>query len=229
MFDDDQQFLYEPDGDELPLPAVNGAPGTAGIYPFRRPTPARPANHGKAWTPEHSALLVQRIRVGDELPELESALGRTKGSLLPRMRRLLPPDNREHPPDLLLPALRDYLTDEAAEWERNLLKSSPPRPIIQPPAIVRTGYGGIPDDDLVRIAYALIAQHGSEVRERCPQVVDEVHERGLDRKIVAARAAEIRYSPGCPLSETDLWESAENWVCEALSDVRVLGRHWRTW
>ncbi len=94
------------------------------------------------------------------------------------------------PTALCLPA-REYLADDAADWKGNLLNSSAPRPITQPPAIVRTGYDGIPDNDLVRIS-------------------------------------ELRYASGCHLSETELRDSAENWVCDAIAGG-MSSHRWRAW
>lgn len=186
------------------------------VYPFRaRPVDPPPPNNGKPWTDEQHELLVERVRSGDDLTELAHALGRTPGSVTMRMKRLLPPDNRDHPSDLVLTVLRELLADPDADWRANLLRSTTPRPVITPPPVIHTGVAGLQDDDLLPVAYALLTHGGANPGELLQRTLREVSHRGLTWKIVTERVRELRYSPGSTLSEYQLIDLAEAWVREA--------------
>ncbi|WP_153503178.1 hypothetical protein [Cumulibacter manganitolerans] len=215
MYDPHEPLPFDPPPDDGYGMALPTQAGPARYRPIAGQHP-NPANHGTPWTDRQHHLLVERIRAGDDLDAIADALGRRASSVLTRMRRLLPADNREHPGDLLLTVTRDYLADPEAPWRANLLRSTPPRPVITPPAIVRTGLGGIDDDDLVALVHAMITVHGRTPPDLLHRLGDELAERGLTGRLVRERARELRYSRDCVLSDAQLDDAAEAWVRSAL-------------
>lgn len=193
----------------------------------RRMRTDEPRNHGVPWTDAQHEQLVERVRAGDDTEQIAEAVGRKPAAVTTRLRRLLPPDNRDHPSDLVLTVAREYLGDAAAEWRVNLLRSTVPRPVITPPPVMRTGLGGIDDDDLVVLAYALIAAQGSGQPDLLDRLVTEVQDRGLEHRVVALRVRELRYQPGCALTDGQLVDVAFSWLWQA-SRPEDVDRRFRT-
>ena len=243
MYDPNEPLPYEPFPFEPPPDDPDGDPacdpdgelaavaGNGYGYTYRRlkSVPPNPANHGVPWTDDQHELLIERIKAGDDLEAIADAIGRKPHAALSRMRRLLPPDNREHPSDLVLAVVREYLSDPNADWRTNLLTANPPRPIITPAPIVRTGLGGIPNDDLVTIVHAMIAVHGQTPPELLRQLIDELEDRHLVRRLITERVRELRYVHNCTLSEDQLHDAARRWVDAATASDALPGHHSKHW
>lgn len=227
MIEPAEPLPYEQDFE--PERNSNGAPSSNFYSLTHLRHSAEPRNHGLPWDDVQHQRLVDRVRAGDDMDQLAEAVGRKTGAVTMRLRRLLPPDNRDHPSDLLLSATREFLSDPDADWRGNLLRSTKPRPIVAPPAIVRTGIGGIEDDDLVNVAHALVSAQGEHRSDLLERIVTEVQNRALGHRVVALRVRELRYLPGCTLSDEQLVDVAHSWLWQATRAEEAIRRFRSPW
>ena len=81
------------------------------------PVPPQGGRHGKAWEPSDYELLVQGVREGLDEAALAEHIGRAQSVLPQRLRRMLPVTQRGCYPELVLPALREALSDPEYDWQ----------------------------------------------------------------------------------------------------------------
>jgi hypothetical protein len=148
--------------------------------PVAHPQPRR---SGQPWTDDDYERLVALVREGHDVPAVAEALGRTEGAVTPRLRALLPPEQRSILADRVLPVLRGHVRERPDyPWAEVLGQASPPAPVVQE-VVHRAGVAGLESDLLVEAAWALLhcetAEAGS-VREVCL----EAEARGLDDALV---------------------------------------------
>lgn len=166
---------------------------------------------GKTWEPSDYESLVEGIRKGLELPALATRLGRSTTSVSTRLRRLLPLPQRECLFDQVLPALRSALADPGYDWRTEMRLSPPPAPIIHQ-EVIRTGLDGLSDDQLITVAYALLASGGREEGELLDQLNERLENDGLMERLIGMRAQRaVRYSP-FSIDEDSAWAHASYWV-----------------
>lgn len=153
--------------------------GTAPVPP---PTDDR---NGQPWTEEEHLRLLGRVRQGADMADLAEAVHRKQVAVTRRLRLMLPLEHRGCPADQVLDAARRALASEDYDWRTALLLSPPPRPVVNPPRIVRSGIAGLEDEDLVTTAFALLRTPGL----RCGRLLGEVgaevvRRRGTFRQLV---------------------------------------------
>lgn len=148
----------------------------------------------RPWTDETLEELVGRVRCGDDLPALAARFRRSTSSMYPRLRLLLPVDERKCPPDRVLPRLREHLADAAYDWKTALLTTPPPVPVI------RTEIQGLPGLTQQHLLEFTVAAHNSPTTDR--GVLDELRaeceRRGLQyraRQLLADALCEGRLNP----------------------------------
>ena len=155
---------------------------------FSHPDRTEPANRsGLTWQPSDYESLVDGIREGLDLPALASRLGRSSNGVSTRLRRLLPLAQRDCLFDQVLPALRLALADPGYDWRAEMLLSPPPAPIIHQ-EVIRTGLDGLSDDQVVTVAYALLASGGREEAELLDQLHERLESDGLMERLIGMRA-----------------------------------------
>jgi hypothetical protein len=184
------------------------------------PTPAhrrrdRAARSGQPWTEECHAELVDLAAAGHSVPEIAERAGRTVSVVVPRLRRMLPVDERGCPEHLVLPRLRELLGQDDYDWRRAMLKDTPRPPVHQPPAIHRSGVPGLDDEDLVEVADALVR---SNVRQ--PDLLErvrcEIRDRRLGDRLVERRVRDlVRATPTLHRRE-EFEMAAEEWATAGL-------------
>lgn len=183
------------------------------------PVPAQGGRHGKAWEPSDYELLVQGVREGLDEAALAEHIGRAQSVLPQRLRRMLPVTQRGCYPELVLPALREALSDPEYDWQAEMLLSPPPAPIIRN-EIIRSGVDGLTDADLVIVAHALMAAGGRREEELLDQVTERLNGDGLMEAVIELRAQRaVRASP-YSIDEDAAWAHASYWV---------RGRSYRPW
>lgn len=128
-----------------------------------------------------------------------------------RLGRLLPLAQRECLADRVLPALRDALADPDYDWAAEMLLTPPPASIVHQ-EVIRTGLDGLSDDQLVTIAYALMASCGAEEHDVLTDLEPLLCERRLVDELIERRAMRaVRASPH-PIEEVFTWAHASYWV-----------------
>ena len=136
--------------------------------------PDRPPRHGQPWTDEDYEHLVALVREGHDSPQIADALGRREGALAQRLRALLPPDQRACLADRVLPALRAAVRERPDyPWAEVMLTFPPPAPVVRH-VVERAGIGGLEDDLLVEVAWAML---------HCESTPDADAARGLRRGV----------------------------------------------
>lgn len=159
-------------------PPDQHVPGLALIQPRGWPhelSNGRPSRSGQPWTDEDYEQIIVLVREGHELEVIAEALGRTTQAVTPRLRSVLPVHLRSCPADRVLPALREVVADDPDyPWERIILETPPPRPVVQQ-VVKRDGIPGLTDDDLVHVAWALMVSECADddlVSRVCREAVD---------------------------------------------------------
>ena len=169
-----------------------------------------PARAGRPWTDDETERLVALVREGAEIDSLAKRAERGSTSVLNRLRRMLPLEHRSCPQDMVVSALRDHLREPGYDWRATMLLTPPPRPVVRPPEVVRTGVAGLPDTDLVGVAHSVLLDDRASVAGLRERLVEEVKERGLVAAVLdthEAYLAGIREPPGFP----DLAEWVHRW------------------
>lgn len=166
---------------------------------------------GKAWEPSDYESLVEGIRQGLQLPALATRLGRSTNVVSIRLRRLLPLAQRDCLPDQVLPALRLALADHGYDWRAEMLLSPPPAPVIHQ-EVIRTGLDGLSDDQVITLAYALLASGGREEAELLDQLRDRLETDGLMERLIGMRAQRAVRSSPFSIDEDSAWAHASYWV-----------------
>lgn len=179
---------------------------------FSHPDRTEPANRsGLTWQPSDYESLVDGIREGLDLPALASRLGRSSNGVSTRLRRLLPLAQRDCLFDQVLPALRLALADPGYDWRAEMLLSPPPAPIIHQ-EVIRTGLDGLSDDQVVTVAYALLASGGREEGELLDQLHERLESDGLTERLIGMRAQRAVRSSPFSIDEDSAWAHASYWV-----------------
>lgn len=145
-----------------------------------------PDRTGRPWTDEETARIVAWVRDGADEHTVTLRARRSTTSVVSRMRRMLPPEHRSCPADLVVPALRGHLRDPDYDWRATMLLAPPPRPVVRPPDIVRTGVAGLTDADLVGITHSVLLDDRASTADLRERLVGEVRERALARDVVDA-------------------------------------------
>lgn len=143
-----------------------------------------PARSGRPWTDEETTRVVALIRAGTGVDRIATQVQRGSTSVHNRIRRMLPLAHRSCPTDMVLTTLRDHLRDPEYDWRAAMLLSPPPRPVVRPPEVVRTGITGLVDDDLVGITHSVLLDDRCATAELRERLVGEVEQRGLGRAVV---------------------------------------------
>jgi hypothetical protein len=203
---------------DLPTPPPNTPPAR----------PDRPARWGQQWTEDCFAELVQLVAAGLTLQDVADAAGRTPSTVLSRLRRMLPVDERGCPEPLVVPRLRELLEDEDHDWRRAMLKDTPKPPVVRPPAVHREGIPGLEDDDLVEIADALVRTQARDagLLERVRQ---QLLERRLGNRLVVRRVRELVRATPTFHHEEEFDMAAEQWVTNGLGGPVGLGFGHAVW
>lgn len=191
------------------------------------PLPDRPSRSGQPWTEECLAELVTLLLEGHDVRAIALRAGRTHSTVLTRLRRMLPPDERGCPEPLVLPRLRELLATADYDWRRTMLKDAPPRPVHRPPAVHHAGVAGLVDDDLVEVADALIRTNVREA-DLLERVRQEVVERRLGDRLVSRRVRDLVRSTPTYHHEEEFRMAAEQWVTNGL-DGPIGPRAWRAY
>lgn len=186
-------------------------------------TTVPPARNGQPYTDEELERMVAMTRDGRTAEDLAAATERRTTGIVQRLRRMLPLEYRSCPPDRVVPALREVLADSTYDWRRAMLLSPPPRPVIKPADVVRSGVAGLDDRELVTIAYLLIASGRPRDVELLRIVGREVRRRWLIPELVELRTRRIIHEGICIPRELSLREAAELWVFQ--SDGWAAGQH----
>ncbi|MEE1622201.1 hypothetical protein ACQ3I4_03590 [Zafaria sp. Z1313] len=135
--------------------------------------------HGSPWTDADYELLARSVREGCTLPEIERRLDRTATAMGPRLRRMMPVDQRKAPLELVLPALSERLQDPDYDWRAMMLQDTP---VVRPPDIVLSGIEGLDDQDLVELAFHLL-----KTEDPPPRLADRLVREAQSRAHVIAR------------------------------------------
>jgi hypothetical protein len=145
-----------------------------------RPQPRR---SGQPWTDDDYERLVTLVREGQDVPAIAGALGRTEGAVTPRLRALLPPEQRAILADRVLTTLRGHVQDRPDyPWAEIMVQLPPPAPVVEE-VVHRAGVAGLEADLLVEAAWAMLHCETAEA-EAVREVCLEVEARGLDDLLV---------------------------------------------
>lgn len=183
------------------------------VTPLFQPTPvaAKPKRSGKLWEELDYELLVEGIREGLDVPALAERVGRVESSVWQRLRRLVPLPQRGCLTDQLLPVLRTALDDPEYDWRTEMRLTPAPAPIVHQ-EVVRTGLDGLSDDQMVTVAYALLASSGHEEAELFAELRERLEGDGLMERLIGLRAQRaVRASP-YSIDEDAAWAHASYWV-----------------
>ncbi|MFE7509376.1 hypothetical protein [Promicromonospora sp. NPDC057488] len=165
-----------------------------------------PDRTGRPWTDEETARIVDLVRAGADESTVVARSRRSGPSVVSRLRRMLPLEHRSCPSDMVAAALHGHLRDADYDWRAAMLLTPPPRPVVRPPEIVRTGVAGLTDGDLVGIAHSVLLDDRAATADLRERLVGEVRERGLVRDVVAAHEsylATLREPAG--IRDVDEW------------------------
>jgi hypothetical protein len=183
--------------------------------------PRRRHRSGQPWTDGDYEQMLALVREGQDADHVADAIGRSPQAVAGKMRAVLPVEQRSCPADRVLPALRAQLAgDPAYPWAEIVLQSPPPPPIVRQ-VVHREGVGGLDDDDLVTIAWALIACEGAD-EEVVQGVCQEVRERSLTHRVTDRFARSLmRRTP--PVMSDEAHEASVRWFDEAAGLAEVSG------
>jgi hypothetical protein len=124
----------------------------------------------------------------------------------------LPPEVRGCPADRVLAAAREAFAEPGYDWRRTILLSPPPPPVVQ-----RT-YAGVPgleSEDLVTVAYALIASGGTREGRLLETVGREIERRNETHHLVTLRTTRALHERGSFVDHQGALSHAEDWVTRA--------------
>jgi hypothetical protein len=165
----------------------------------RRDARGRPGRSGQPWADEDYERLVALVREGHDVPAIADALERTEGAVTPRLRALLPPEQRAILADRVLPTLRGHVREQPDyPWAEIMVRLPPPAPVVQRVEHL-AGAAGLEVALLLEAAWALLhceTADADAVREIC----DEVVARGLDEELTSRLVAALlcRVPPATP-------------------------------
>lgn len=181
----------------------------------------RPHRSGQPWTDDDYEQMLALVREGHDADDIADSIGRSPQAVAGKMRAVLPVAQRSCPSDRVLGALRAQVTDDPAyPWAEIVLQSPPPPPIVRQ-VVHREGVGGLEDDDLVTIAWALLASEGAD-EDVLQGVCREVRERSLTRRVTERFARSLmRRTP--PVMSDEAYEAAVRWFEEAAGLAEVSG------
>jgi hypothetical protein len=163
------------------------------------------------------------VRDGHEVPEIADALERSEGAVTPRLRALLPPEQRTILADRVLPTLRGHVQEQPNyPWAEVLVSMPPPAPVVEQ-VVHRAGVAGLDPELLAEVAWAVLhceTVATPVVREVC----QEVRARGLagDLEKRLATALQCRVPPVTP---DEASYAAEARLDAACGRSRSHGRH----
>jgi len=143
----------------------------------------RQSRTGTTWTEEENEQLVALVRGGADVDAVAHEVRRSSTSVVARLRRMLPLEHRSCPNDRVVIALCDHLRDPDYDWQGQMLLTLPPRPVINPPAIVHEGLAGLPDDDLVAVTHSVLLDDRVATADLRGRLVDEVKQRRLGDQV----------------------------------------------
>ncbi len=143
-----------------------------------------PDRTGRPWTDEETARIVAWLRDGADEHTVVARARRSGASVVSRMRRMLPLEHRSCPTDMVVAALRGHLRDPDYDWRATMLLTPPPRPVVRPPDIVRTGVAGLTDADLVVVTHSVLLDDRAATADLRERLIGEVKERGLRREVL---------------------------------------------
>ncbi|WP_275003827.1 hypothetical protein [Promicromonospora iranensis] len=143
----------------------------------------RQSRTGTTWTEEENEQVVALVRSGADLDAVADGVRRSSTSVVARLRRMLPLEHRSCPNDRVVLALREHLRDPDYDWQGQMLLTLPPRPVVNPPAIVREGLAGLADDDLVTVAHSVLLDDRVATADLRGRLVAEVKQRGLADRV----------------------------------------------
>lgn len=176
----------------------------------------RPHKSGQPWTDEDYEQMVASVRDGNDVDIVAQTLQRPVTSIGPRLRRLLPVEERRCPGDRVLAAAHRHLSDPAYDWASIMLLSEPPRPIQQPPDVVNRGVAGLSNTELVSCAYALLCLHHDVDPDLLARLSREVHARRLEDRVAARRVEHLLHrSTESAVTRLDADEVAWRWMHDA--------------
>ncbi|WP_457205140.1 hypothetical protein, partial [Nocardioides sp. P5_C9_2] len=139
------------------------------------------------------------VREGHGIARIAEALERTEGAVTPRLRALLPPEQRAILADRVLPTLRDHLRERADyPWAEIMVTMPPPAPVVEE-VVHRAGVAGLEPALLAELAWAVL--HCETVATAAVlEVCHEVEIRGLRRDLEErlATALQVRVPPVTP-------------------------------
>lgn len=118
-----------------------------------------PSRSGQPWSDADYECIVEAVRAGKGIDGIAHATSRSAQVVQQRLVRMLPVEERGCLRDRVLGALRTHLADPAYDWQRALLLTAPPTPIVHEERVL-SGFSGLPAQDLVTIADALL-DHGT--------------------------------------------------------------------
>jgi hypothetical protein len=181
----------------------------------------RPHRSGQPWTDDDYEQMLALVREGHDADHIAGSIGRSPQAVAGKMRAVLPVEQRSCPTDRVLGALRAQVThDPDYPWAEIVLQTPPPPPIVRQ-VVHREGVGGLEDDDLVTIAWALIACEGAD-EDVLQRICREVRERSLTRRVTDRFARSLmRRTP--PVMSDEAHEAAVRWFEEAAGLAEVSG------
>jgi hypothetical protein len=172
------------------------------VPPVPRPRPGhpgRPSRSGQPWTDDDYERLVALVREGHGIARIADALDRTEGAVTPRLRALLPPEQRAILADRVLPTLRDHVRERPDyPWAEVMVTMPPPAPIVEE-VVHRAGIAGLESELLAEVAWAVLhCETAASAAVR--QVCREAEARGLGRDLEErlATALQCRVPPVTP-------------------------------
>lgn len=188
---------------------------TAALFPA--PISSEPSLHraGLPWSGPDYEAMARSVAEGYTLEETASLLGRTPAAIIARLRRLLPPDERRLPQDLVAGRLHDLFTEDPAyDWRNIMLKDPPPAPVHKPADIIRTGIDGLTDEQLVVVAFAVLVADTAFPDDTGigRDILAAAYGRGLDRQLLRRRITLSRRRGEIPGRHADEEAAAELWI-----------------
>ena len=195
----------------------DGAPALSLLASRQR----RPHRSGQPWTDDDYLQMLALVREGHDADDIAGLIGRSPQAVAGKMRAVLPVEQRSCPSDRVLGALKVLVTDDPAyPWAEIVLQSPPPPPIVRQ-VIQREGVGGLEDDALVTIAWALIGSEGAD-EDVLQSICREVRERSLTRRVTDRFARSLmRRTP--PVMSDEAHDAAVRWFEEAAGLAEVSG------
>ncbi|WP_166998148.1 hypothetical protein [Paramicrobacterium fandaimingii] len=185
-------------------------------FPQQQVSRHQGSRHGEPWNDDDYEALISEVREGSDDQRIAAAIGRARGTILTRVRKLLPVDMRRCPADRVLPAARVEFARDDYDWRVTILQSPPPAPIVTPPAIVRHGIAGLSADDLGTIAFSLALTGGTQCAELLARVCAELPTAPGSRRIAEDLAIQwLRRSGALLHGDEHAVHAANDWLASA--------------